>query len=138
MARTKAYRILCMLVLVSVLLGCAAGCSNEQPMQDELELMPFREVEAELTAIPEQPVAGEPATVRVRLLEEEKPTNGMRIELRNNARETRLYDAKEIEVDDVTYYEIEAVFENQGENLVTLHFNLDSYHIMSSLRVEVK
>jgi len=102
------------------------------------ELIVPQEVEAELTTIPEKPVSGESSIVRVTLHEEQKPRDGMRIELRDNARDTRLYNATEIEEDGHLYYEVEAIFENEGENLITLHFNLGSVHIMTSYTVEVE
>lgn len=126
-----------MLSAMLFVLVLISGCGKEAASQPfELDIPP--EVNAKLETIPNEPIAGESAVVRVLLLDEIKPKDGMRIELRNNDRATRLYDAKEKMIDGSLAYEIEAIFETSGENLVTYHFNADNYHIMSSFTVEVK
>lgn len=125
-----------LLMLVIVLL---TGCGSSESMSNgPPELIVPQEVDSEIITNPQEPQSGELTLIRVRLIDEQKPRDGMRIELRDNARETRLYDAAEIEQDGQLYYEIEAIFENSGENLITLHFNLGSVHIMTSHTVEVK
>lgn len=122
------------LMIVTVASGCSGNAASGGPI--ELEMPP--EVNVELKTIPNEPVAGEPTKVIVTILDDTKPKQGMRIELRENARATRLYDAVETIVDGKLSYEAEAIFEKSGENLITYHFNTNSYHVMDSLTVEVK
>jgi hypothetical protein len=124
--------LLFMFILVS---GCSsASTSTSGPLP--LDLPP--DVAAELMTTPNEPVAGEPTIVRITLLDDTKPRNGMRIELRDNTRDTRLYEAEEKIVNEQLTYEVEAIFEQSGENLITYHFNMDNYHVMSSFTIEVK
>lgn len=122
------------LLIVIVAGGCSGKAVSGGPI--ELEMPP--EVSVELKTIPSEPVVGEPTKVIVTILDATKPKQGMRIELRENARDTRLYDAVETTIDGKLSYEAEAIFEKSGENLITYHFNTDSYHVMNSFTVEVK
>jgi len=123
------------MLLALIVNGCS---SSPTPTYDpsKLDLPPV--VEVKLTTIPAEPIAGEPTIIRVAVMDERKPRDGMRIELRNNARETRLHEAEEKVVSGQTVYEIQAVLEQSGENIITYHFNVDHYHLMSSFTIEVK
>lgn len=126
------FNLLLLLMLVS---GCS---SSSAPAYNSLNVDLPPEVEAKLETIPEEPIVGEPAVIRVKLLDKTTPRDGMRIELRNNARETRLYEAEEKVMNEQLVYEIKAVFEQSGENMITYHFNAEKYHVMSSFTIEVK
>jgi len=114
--------------------GCSrVQSSSSQPM---MELV-IPKVTTELTSQPSSPTIGENNLLTVHVLEDVNVRGGMRIELRNNSSSTKIFETKELEVEDGLVFEANVRFEQAGENEVYLHFNVDDTHMMQKKTIEV-
>lgn len=124
---------ICIFSLIGMLLS---GCSGAQSSSTEsmMELV-IPKVMTELSSQPLSPSIDEDSLLSVHLSEKVNIRGGMRIELRSNSTSTKIYEATEVEEGMV--YEVKVRFEQEGENEVYLHFNVDDTHMMQKKLIEV-
>lgn len=133
----KILRSLLATMMITILL---AGCSGTD--SEAVKRFDPKAVTSEITMEPAQPVVGEVVKFTIKASSEEFESvlpirDGMRVELRDNSRSNRIYDATDITTEDTSLYEVEVTFESEGENTVYLHYNVNTVHIMQKKTIEV-
>jgi len=137
----KKVQIVVAFIMLTLLI---VGCSNTNSEKSEpVTRFDPKAIVSEIKMEPAEPVAGEVVKFTISATSEEFGAllpikDGMRVELRDNSRKTRIFDATDISTEDTTLYEAEVTFEKGGENTVYLHYNVNTIHIMQKKIIEVK